>query len=108
MPRVTGFYVRNSAGFAQLLKSPGMATAVHGFAEDIANNVNAELLTNPYASSHRVIIDDYASGGFDRVASSVTIAGPLGKYLEVRYGLLSRAAAANGTKVVVGGKRAGQ
>lgn len=80
---------RDSAGIAAILKSGGVATAVHELAEQIAGDVRAH-------TDAEVVVDDYQT---DRAASSVTIRDMRGRILEARDGILTRAAAANGLEV---------
>lgn len=76
-------------GIAQLLKSPAFAAVVKHHAEAIAGDVRAH-------TDAEVVVDEYTT---DRAAASVTIRDVRGKLLEVRDGILTRAAAANGLEV---------
>lgn len=81
------------AGFAQVLRSPGMASMVHDAAESIASNVRA---LKPGVD---VVVDDTTSYKDGRVVSDVTIREPYGRALQVRDGILTRAAAQIGAEV---------
>lgn len=74
------------AGVAELLKSAEFAAAVHGVAESIRGNVEAE----------DVVVDDYTT---DRAASSVTVREPDALARQARDGILTRAASGAGVEV---------
>lgn len=76
-------------GIAQVLKSHGFAAAVKERAEAIAREVRAR-------TDAEVVVDEYTT---DRAAASVTIRDMRGRLLEVRDGILTRAAAATGLEV---------
>jgi hypothetical protein len=78
-------------GIAALLKSQAFAEAMHRQAEAVAQSVREQL-----PGDADVVVDDYTT---DRRASSVTIRDPRGRLWEVRDGVLSRAAVANGLEV---------
>lgn len=80
----------DSQGIAALLNSDEIADAVHGYAERVAANVRG---ARPEAD---VVVDDYTT---DRKASSVTIREAYARRLQVRDGVLTRAAAAEGLEV---------
>lgn len=77
-------------GIAEVLKSEGARAAVHGLAEKIADEVRAA------DDSLDVVVDDYTT---DRAAASVTIRDQRGRLLQVRDGILTRAASAAGLEV---------
>ena len=76
-------------GIAAILKGDEMKAAIHDLAEAIAADVRDTTGTD-------VVVDDYTT---DRAASSVTIRDADGLMLEVRDGVLTRAAAAHGLEV---------
>lgn len=78
------------AGIREILKSQPIRQLVHGLAERIAQNVRS---AKPVAD---VVVDDYTT---DRAASSVTIRDAAGKRWQVRDGVLTKAAAAEGAEV---------
>ena len=80
----------DSKGIAALLNSDEVASAVHDLAERVAANVRG---ARPEAD---VVVDDYQT---DRRASSVTIREAYARRLQVRDGILTRAAAAEGLEV---------
>lgn len=80
----------SSDGIAELLKSSQVAAAVHALAEQVAGNVRG---ARPEAD---VVVDDYET---DRAASSVTIREAYARRLQVRDGILTRAAASAGLEV---------
>ncbi len=86
---VVGFK-RDTKGLGQILKSNGVARAVHILAERTMNNAQG---TWPDAD---MVVDDYVT---DRVASSVTIREADARLREVKEGILSRAAARAGLEV---------
>lgn len=77
-------------GIGRLLKSDGVASAVHDLAEQVAANVRG---ARPEAD---VVVDDYVT---DRAASSVTVREPQARGWVVRDGLLIRQAAQAGLEV---------
>lgn len=104
MASATVTYVRNPAGFAEVLQFPALQVAVHELAQSVASSVEAEVAGLGADDGNDVIVDDYQADRpgrlwTPRVASSVTIAGPLGRFLEVKYGVLTKAAGANGLTV---------
>lgn len=78
-------------GWAEVLNSPEVAKVVHGLAATIASTVRGSL---PVGTD--VVVDDYRT---DRAASSVTIRDARGRLWQVRDGVLTKAAAANGLEV---------
>lgn len=76
-------------GIAEILKSAGMATVIHGVAEQVAEEVRATHEAD-------VVVDDYVT---DRAASSVTIRDPRGAQWQADEGVLTRAAGAAGLEV---------
>lgn len=82
-----GVYKRDSKGLDQILNSTQVAQAVHGLAASVAGNIDPAL---------DVVVDDYTT---DRAASSVTVREPTAKLMQIRDGLLTRAAAAAGLEV---------
>lgn len=83
-------FKRDSAGIAEVLKSPGFAAAVHEAAQSIAGHARA---AHPDAE---IVVDDYVT---DRAASSVTVKDPRARLWQVRDGHLTRAAAQAGLEV---------
>lgn len=81
---------KDSDGISAMLNSDDVAAAVHGIAAQIAANVSA---ARPEAD---VVVDDYVT---DRRASSVTIREAYARRLQVRDGILTRAAAQAGLEV---------
>lgn len=79
------------AGWAQVLKSQEVAGAVGGFADKVASTVRESV-----PAGTDVVVDRYTT---DRAAASVTIRDAMGKLWQVRDGVLTRAAAANGAEV---------
>lgn len=77
-------------GIDEILKSEGVKAAVHDLAEKIASEVRAT------DDSLDVVVDDYTT---DRAAASVTIRDQRGRLLQVRDGILTRAASAVGLEV---------
>lgn len=86
--KITDFRL-DHRGLAKLLKSGEFAAAVRREAEAIADSVRAQ-------TDMEVVVDSYQT---DRSAASVTIRDPIGLGLEVRDGVLTRAAAARGLEV---------
>lgn len=82
-------FKRDTQGIAEFLKSTEIAEAVRAQAEKIAANVRS-------STEAEVVVDSYVT---DRAAASVTIKDPRAKLLEVRDGVLSRAAASTGLEV---------
>lgn len=82
-------YKRDSAGIAEVLKSPEVAAAVRELAETIAGEVRAQV-------DAEVVVDAYET---DRAAASVTIRDSRGRLWEVRDGVLTRAAKNAGLEV---------
>lgn len=80
----------DSDGIKALLNSDEFAAAIHDLAERVAANVRG---ARPEAD---VVVDDYVT---DRRASSVTIREAYARRLQVRDGVLTRAAAAEGLEV---------
>lgn len=80
----------DSKGLAEVLDSDDVADAVHDVTERIAGHVRS---AQPDAD---VVVDDYTT---DRRASSVTIRDVRGRLWQVRDGILTRAAAAEGLEV---------
>lgn len=80
----------DSDGIAELLKSDQVAAAIHDIAERVAANVRG---ARPEAD---VVVDRYET---DRAAASVTIREAYARRLQVRDGILTRAAAAEGLEV---------
>lgn len=78
------------AGLSKILKSAGVASAVHNLAEEIAGNVGSD---KPDAD---IVVDDYTT---DRAASSVTIRDARGRIWQARDGVLTKAAGKAGVKV---------
>lgn len=78
------------AGIGAALKSPEVASAMHGLAERVAAVVRG---TKPEAD---VVVDNYTT---DRAASSVTIKDIRGRIWQVQAGILTRAAASVGLEV---------
>jgi hypothetical protein len=76
-------------GIRDILKSQPVADAVHELASKIASAVAGETGAD-------VVVDDYTT---DRAASSVTIRDAAGKLWQVRDGVLTKAAAAEGLEV---------
>lgn len=76
-------------GIAEILKSEPVKAAVHQLAEEIAAAVRSE-------TDAEVAVDDYTT---DRAAASVTIRDARGRILQVRDGILTRAAAGAGLEV---------
>jgi hypothetical protein len=83
-------YRPNRPGVAEILKSPGFRGIVDSAARDIARNVEAQ---RPETT---VEVRRFTT---DRAAASVTIAEPEGRLLQVRDGILTRAASAAGLEV---------
>lgn len=79
----------DSKGIAQLLKSAEVAAAVRDIAEQVAGSVRSTVDAD-------VVVDSYQT---DRAAASVTIRDARGRTWQVRDGVLTRAAAANGLEV---------
>lgn len=79
-------FKRDSAGIAQILKSPEIAAAVRRRAEGIAAQI----------SGVEVVVDSYTT---DRAAASVTIRDRRGQAMQANEGVLTRAAAAQGLEV---------
>lgn len=83
------FDKRDSAGIASILKGGEFASMVRDAAERIAANARGQTGAD-------VVVDSYTT---DRAAASVTIRDPRGVLLQVRDGVLTRAAAAAGLEV---------
>lgn len=90
-------FKRDRQGIQQILNSPEMTDALRAFAVPMADQVRAQ---HPDAE---VVVDDYtarAKGRFtERAATSVKILDARGKLWEVRDGILTRAAGAQGLEV---------
>ena len=80
-----------SPGIAEVLNLRELADMVHEFAERIAGQVRDSV-----PDAEEVVVDDYQT---DRAGSSVTIKDARGRLWQVRDGVLTRAAAANGLEV---------
>lgn len=78
-------------GVAEVLKSGEAAALVAGFAARVAATVRGSV-----PAGTDVEVDHYTT---DRAAAAVVIKDPLGRLYEVRDGVLTRAAAANGAEV---------
>lgn len=78
-------------GVAEVLKSPEAAALVAGFAAKVAATVRGSV-----PAGTEVEVDHYTT---DRAAAAVVIKDYLGKLYQVRDGVLTKAAAANGAEV---------
>lgn len=81
----------DSRGITQILKSRGVAAAVHDLTEEVATAVRSQV-----PDAEDVVVDDYIT---DRAASSVTIRDARGREWQIRDGVLTRAAASAGVEV---------
>lgn len=80
-------------GLRELLKSSGLSAEVNKLAQQVARNA---AHTTSQGVELPIVVDEYTT---DRGAASVTIAHPAGLPTQVKYGTLTRAAAAAGLEV---------
>jgi len=96
LPSVFGITI-DSDGAHELLNSPEVAEAVRAAAQSIADTAKAQ--------GHRVTggdalpVEVITEPATDRTSATVAVRHPAGVGMEARYGLLKRAAEANGFTV---------
>ncbi|HET7666544.1 MAG TPA: hypothetical protein VFK56_10840 [Mycobacterium sp.] len=92
---------RDSAGFAEILKSAGAQRAVTDLAEQVAKSVeNQGIQVGAMSGGGQVEIPVETSTIItDRAHASVTLAHPAGLAVEAKYGALTKAAADAGLEV---------
>lgn len=90
-------FTRDQKGLQEYLNSPGVLSALHTFADPMAESVRS---SKPGVD---VVVDEYtarAKGRFTaRHAVSVAIRDPRARTWQVRDGILTRAAASQGLTV---------
>lgn len=82
------FVVRlDHSGIEEVLKSDGIAQAVHEQAERKAAEVRTHPSVDEHVGSDRVEVEDYVT---DRAASAVVIAHAAGLPIQAKYGVLTK------------------
>lgn len=91
----------NSAGFAEVLKSAGMESAVRAATEAVASNVAGQGLVaqSAGAESGIPIVGEVEMQTTDRARGKVTIKHPAALAMQAKHGVLTKAAAAAGLEV---------
>lgn len=86
------------SGYADVMQGAGVCAAVDALAEQIAENVRANLgsVTEAVVETHS---GTTSSMKVNRARASATIAHPAGLAMQAKHGTLTKAAAAVGLKV---------
>ncbi|GAA4527456.1 hypothetical protein [Amycolatopsis samaneae] len=96
VPRIFGITI-DSDGARELLNSPEVAEAIRAAAHRVAATADAQ--GHRVKNKERLPVTVVTEDPTDRVSATVAIAHPAGVGMEARYGLLKRAAEANGFEV---------
>jgi hypothetical protein len=96
VPAFYGFEL-DQAGVAEVLTSAGVADAVRGAAEQVADT--ARWQGHQVTSGQPLPVEAYDDPDEDRAGTSVAVRHPSGVGMEARHGVLKRAAAATGLDV---------
>lgn len=94
-------FQRNSAGFAEILKSAGVRAEIQRAAEAAAASVAGQGLTasSPGEDSPAQLSAEVSMGTTDRAHAAVTIKHPSALAMQAKHGVLTKAGAAAGLEV---------
>ncbi|WP_409182944.1 hypothetical protein F9C11_00240 [Amycolatopsis sp. VS8301801F10] len=96
LPSIFGVTI-DSDGARELLNSLEVAEAVHAAAQRVADTAHAQ--GHRVASAEALPVEVITETATDRTSATVAVRHPAGVGMEARYGLLKRAAEANGLQV---------